>query len=107
MPALIESFLPDLFTWTNFEIAWSQRYAVTTLCRMLYTLDMGAVGSKNVSLAWAIDVLPPEWRELIRQAAEDRALGLVFSDPPRVGSVEATIGFAEYAKGRARKLPGQ
>jgi len=47
MPPLIESFLPDLFTWTSFDVAWSQRYAVTTLCRMLYTLDTGDVASKQ------------------------------------------------------------
>ena len=43
---LIESFLPDLLSWTSFDIAWAQRYAVTTLCRMLYTLETGEVASK-------------------------------------------------------------
>jgi hypothetical protein len=27
MRPLIENFLPDLFTWTSFDIAWTQRYA--------------------------------------------------------------------------------
>ena len=47
MRRLIESFLPDLFVWTSFDIAWSQRYAVTTLCRMLYSLDTGEVTSSR------------------------------------------------------------
>jgi predicted nucleotidyltransferase len=100
MRPLIASFLPDLFTWTNFEIAWAQRYAVTTLCRMLYTLDTGAVASKRASLEWAKHTLDPQWRDLIEQALDDRALGWDPHDPPRRGSVEATVAFADYAKER-------
>jgi hypothetical protein len=103
MPALIESFLPDLFTWTSFDIAWSQRYAVTTLCRLLYTLDTGEVGSKTASLDWAKDALAPVWRELIQQAQDERARGWDPADRPGPGSVEATVRFAEYAKERARE----
>jgi hypothetical protein len=98
MPPLIESFLPDLFTWVTFEIAWAQRYAVTTLCRMLYTLDTGEVASKRASLEWAQHTLDPAWRNLIQQVLDDRALGWNPDEPPRAGSVEATIAFAEYAK---------
>lgn len=32
MRALVETFLPDLFSWISFDVAWAQRYAVTTLC---------------------------------------------------------------------------
>jgi aminoglycoside adenylyltransferase-like protein/nucleotidyltransferase-like protein len=101
MRQLISSFLPDLFSWTSFDIAWSQRYAVTTLCRMLYTLETGEVASKQVSLDWAKRTLIPAWHDLIQQALDDRALGWDPGDPPRGGSVEAAIAFAEYAKGRA------
>jgi len=99
MPRLIESFLPDLFSWTSFDIAWSQRYAVTTLCRMLYTLDTGEVASKQASLEWAKHALIPAWHELIQQVLDDRAIA--WDDPPRTGSVEATIAFAEYARQHA------
>jgi hypothetical protein len=99
MRPLIESFLPDLFSWTSFDIAWSQRYAVTTLCRMLYTLDTGKVASKPASLEWAKHALTPAWHDLIQQVFDDRAIA--WDDPPRMGSVEATIAFAEYAKERA------
>jgi predicted nucleotidyltransferase len=101
MPALIESFLPDLFTWTSFEIAWSQRYAVTTLCRMLYTLDTGEVASKQASLEWAKHALDPAWQDLIQQAIDDRTLGWDPHELPRPASVEATTAFADYAKQRA------
>ena len=99
MPPLIESFLPDLLSWTSFDTAWAQRYAVTTLCRMLYTLETGEVPSKPVSLEWAKSVLPAEWQGLIQQAIDDRPLP--WNDPPRRGSVEAAIAFSEYAKKRA------
>jgi predicted nucleotidyltransferase len=101
MPPLIESFLPDLFSWISFDVAWAQRYAVTTLCRMLYTLETGDVASKQASLEWAKRRLIPAWHDLIQQVIDDRALGWDPDDPPRTGSVEATIAFAEYAKERA------
>lgn len=100
MRPLIESFLPDLFSWTSLDIAWAQRYAVTTLCRMLYTLEIGEVESKPASVEWAKQALDPEWRDLIQQALDDRALAWDPHDPPREGSVEATIAFSEYAKQR-------
>ncbi len=97
MRVLIARFLPDLLSWTNFdEVAWSQRYAVTTLCRMLYTLETGEVTSKQNALEWAKSALPERWRELVQQAIDDRPLP--WNDPPRPGSVEATIAFADYAK---------
>jgi hypothetical protein len=101
MRQLIESFLPDLFSWTSFDIAWAQRYAVTTLCRMLYTLDTGEVASKQASLDWAKHALTSPWHDLIQQVLDDRALGWDPDDPSRTGSVEATIAFSEYAKERA------
>ena len=74
MPPLIESFLPDLFSWTSFDIGWSQRYAVASLCRMLYTLDTGEVTSKPASLEWAKHALNPAWHDLIQQVLDDRAI---------------------------------
>ena len=99
MPALIDSFLSDLLSWTSFEIGWAQRYAVTSLCRMLYTLERGEVPSKPASLEWAKSALSGTWHALIQQAIDDRPLP--WNDAPRPGSVEATIAFAEYAKKRA------
>jgi hypothetical protein len=101
MPPLIGSFLPDFFSWTSFDIAWSQRYAVTTLCRMLYTLDTGEVTSKPASLEWAKCALSSPWHDLIQQALDDRAIAWDPDDPSRPGSVQATIAFSEYATERA------
>jgi predicted nucleotidyltransferase len=99
MRQLIGSFLPNLFSWTSFDIAWAQRYAVTTLCRMLYTLDTGQVASKQAALEWAKDALISAWNDLIQQVLDDRGLGWDPDDRPRTGSVEATIAFARIRKG--------
>jgi hypothetical protein len=97
----IEDFLPRLLSWGSFDNAWTQRYAVSSLCRMLYTLDTGEVTSKKAALVWAKEVLPSEWHELAQQVLDDRVLGWKPIDPPRPGSVESTIAFAEFAKERA------
>ena len=96
---LVATFLPDLLAWTSLDGAWSQRYAVTALCRMLHTIETGDMTSKPGSLRWAKTALDPQWNGLIEQVLDDRAEP--WNDPPRPGSVDATIAFTEYAKQRA------
>jgi len=52
--------------------AWSQRYAVVTMPRMLRTQVVGDVVSKPAAVAWALEVLNPEWRRLLRSALAER-----------------------------------
>jgi hypothetical protein len=99
LPA-IESFMADLVTWASFDLVWTQRYAVATLCRMLFTLDRGEITSKPGALEWGLATLDQRWHALIRNAQEDRQLP--WQDPPRPGSVEETYAFADYAVERAR-----
>jgi Aminoglycoside adenylyltransferase, C-terminal domain len=109
MRQLIDNFLPELFSWTSFDLAWTQRYAVTNICRMLYTLETGEVTSKRAGLEWAKQNLSPAWHGLLQQVLDDRALGWDPNDLPREGSVQATIALLEYAKQRAAessKKPG-
>ena len=101
MRPLIENFLPDLFSWINFDTAWAQRYAVATLCRMLYSLETGEVASKPAALEWAKEALAPAWHDLIAQALDDLPRGWDPDDPPRTGSVKATVSFAEWANEHA------
>ncbi len=95
------TFLPDLFSWTSLDVAWAQRYAVTTLCRILHTLDEGRVTSKKAALVWAREGADPEWSSLIQQVLDDRRLGWDPDDPPRPNSVERTLAFVEYVRRRA------
>ena len=100
-----DEFLSDLFTWISFDIAWAQRYAVSTFCRILHTLDTGQVTSKKAAMLWAGDALDPRWAGLIQQVLDDRPLGFDADAPPRPGSVELTLAFAAYAQSRAAGMP--
>ena len=103
MRAEIPRFLDELRTWTSFDIAWAQRYAVATYCRMLQTLATGEVTSKRAALLWGRESLDPQWEPLLTQVLEDRPLQ--WDAPPRPGSVARTLEFARYAEGLAAE-PG-
>ena len=101
MVEYIDSYIPEFLEWTSFDIVWGQCYAVSSLCRMLYTLRTGEITSKPAALEWAKGALDPEWRGLFEQVIEDRRLP--WNDPPRPGSVERTLAFAEHAKALANR----
>ena len=99
MRQLIQTFLPQLAAWIRLDgIAWAQRYAVATLCRMLYSIATGEIASKRASLEWAKEHLDPAWSDLIQHALESRHLGWNPNDLPSNESVQKTIAFEEYAK---------
>lgn len=52
--------------------AWSQRYAVVTMPRMLRTYVVGDVVSKRAAVDWARDALDPRWRPLLERALHER-----------------------------------
>jgi Domain of unknown function (DUF4111)/Nucleotidyltransferase domain len=93
--SLLASLIPDLRGWANFDVAWTQRYAVPTVCRLLYTVETGEVTTKLQALDWALGKLAAEWHGLIEQARDDRLLP--WDDPPRPGSIDRTLSFARYA----------
>jgi hypothetical protein len=45
--AALPEVMSGLRTWAPFDIAWTQRYAVSTYCRILYTLHTARVTSKR------------------------------------------------------------
>jgi hypothetical protein len=94
--SLLATLIPDLRGWANFDVAWTQRYAVHTVCRLLYTVEIGEVTTKLQALDWALGKLAPEWHDLIEQARDDRLLP--WDDPPRLGSIDRTLAFAQYAR---------
>jgi Aminoglycoside adenylyltransferase, C-terminal domain len=96
--AALPKVMADLRTWAPFELAWTQRYAVSMYCRVLYTLHTAEVTSKQGALEWAMNNLDPRWRPLLTQVIQDRALGWDPADPPRPGSLEQTYEFAAYAE---------
>lgn len=98
----LPTVIADISTWASFDLAWTQRYAVSTYCRVLYTLHTARVASKRGALEWALDHLDPSWRPLLTQVIHDRALGWSPTEPPRPGSLDATYAFAAYAESFAR-----
>jgi hypothetical protein len=102
MRAALPGVMAGITTWTSFDIAWAQRYAVATCCRMLYTARTGEVVGKRGALEWARANLDPVWRPLLDQVIADRRLGWDPGEPPRPGSVEATYAFADHVVSLAR-----
>ncbi|WLW55389.1 aminoglycoside adenylyltransferase domain-containing protein [Streptomyces sp. YU58] len=102
MRAMLPGLLDELRTWARFDLAWTQRYAVATYCRMLFTVRTGEVASKRGALEWARATLDPAWRPLLTQVIEDRERGWDPADPPRPGSMEAMYAFAAYVESLAR-----
>ena len=102
----IPTLMADLATWLDIDaIAWGQRYAVVTACRLLYTLVTAEVASKTGALEWAMRTLDPTWRPLLGQVRDDRTLGFDIDARPRPGSAQTAREFAAYAvKWAARAL---
>ncbi len=98
MRHIAQVFLPEFYTWMSFDIAWGQRYVVTTLCRILYTIATGKPTSKKKALLWSIENLDKKWATLIKHALDERELGFDIKDKPDPELVKETIAFAEYAK---------
>ncbi len=98
MRGQIPGFMTGLGTWIRMEeIAWAQRYAVTTLCRMLFTVHYGTLVSKRQALLWAAEELDQRWRELVTRAERERVRGWDPTHRPDRELVEQTHQFAEYA----------
>lgn len=99
MRSLIDGFMPELIKWASFDIVWTQRYSVETICRMLYTIETGEVTSKRVALEWARRELAPAWHRLIDRALRDRSLAWDAPSDPEM--VALSKSFADYATQRA------
>jgi len=72
-----------------------QSYIVLTFCRMLYTLQNGAVASKPSAASWAQEALDKQWRPLIERA-------LIGRHHPEEAALEAdvkgTLEFIRYCQ---------
>lgn len=97
MRADLPSVWDDIVAWAPLELAWTQRYVVSTCCRVLYTLATAEVASKRAALEWGTRSLDPQWRPLLVQVRDDRHLGFDPDDRPRPGSLDQARVFAAYA----------
>lgn len=68
--ALLEEWwLPQLADPFRLRSDEYQAYAILTMCRMLYTIEHGAVVSKPAAARWAQSALESHWAELIARAS--------------------------------------
>ena len=85
-------------------LAWLQQrghqaFVVLTLCRLLYTLDSGAVASKPAAAQWAQKALGRRWADLIERS---RARQQESGDTPE-SDVNDTVALIQYTVERFRQ----
>jgi hypothetical protein len=86
---------------TALDVRWLQAFAVGLYCRMLHTLETGAVTSKRAATRWASTALDARWKSLILSSAQARpSTALGPADPHQVAETRA---FMRYARQRARR----
>ena len=100
--ASLPTLLDDLASWIDIDtLAWGQRYAVVTACRILYTLETAEVASKQGALEWALRTLARRWQPLLAQVRDERSLGWEPDRLPRVGEADTARMFIGYVLARA------
>jgi hypothetical protein len=82
-------------------LAWlsrreNQAFVVLTLCRLLYTLESGAVASKPGAARWAQQAAGPCWSKLIERALAGQSDG---SEIPE-NDVDETVAFIRHTVDR-------
>jgi predicted nucleotidyltransferase len=85
-------WVPMLADPTRLRGPGYQRYAVLTMCRMLYTFRHGAVVSKPAAARWALATLDRRWHGLIRRAAGH-------ADATAADDLGETLEFIRYTSG--------
>jgi hypothetical protein len=76
-----------------------QAFVVLTLCRLLYTLDSGAVTSKPAAARWAEKVLGPRWSGLIERSRAGQVEGGDTSE----SDVNDTVTLVQHTVDRFRQ----
>jgi predicted nucleotidyltransferase len=77
-----------------------QSYIVLTICRVLYTLQHGAVASKPAAARWAQETLDERWAPLIERTWSGRHNPGLKASPDEVNE---TVEFVRYALERSRQ----
>lgn len=106
---LRQAMLPILSSWathirqtpTQIKQRGYQSYIVLSLCRMLYTLQHGAVVSKPVAARWAQATFGEQWAALIERAWDGR------HNPGSAASsedVNRTVAFIDFAQNYSRQF---
>ncbi len=78
-----------------------QSYIVLTVCRVLYTIQLGEVATKPQATAWAMQTLDPRWTPLIERALVGRLNAGMPVDPIEL---DLTMQFLHYGIDYSEKI---
>ncbi len=87
--SLREWWSPPFPSPERFQSDEYQAYAVLTMCRSLYVLELGTVASKSAAARWAMETLGELWAGLIVEAAD-------WQEEMEFDRLEETMGFIRY-----------
>jgi predicted nucleotidyltransferase len=96
---LREAMRPLLKNWIPYLTAEPvthngyQSYIVLTICRVLYTIQLGEVATKPQAAEWAMQALDPRWSPLIERALVGRLNAGMPVDPEEL---DQTMEFIHY-----------
>ena len=107
---LRRAMLPALNGWASELLAHPERfpqrgyqsYIVLTLCRILYTLQFGAVTSKRKAAGWVTHSPGFPWVELVTRAWEGRHHP---EQPASPGDIQGTLALIRYTIEIAQSTP--
>jgi hypothetical protein len=88
-----------------FNSRFGQSFTVLTCCRMIHTLQTGAVESKLAGVEWAQQSLDPVWHNLIRQAWAERQgvrFGVKVRQLANTKRLQETARFIAYVQNELR-----
>jgi len=88
---------PSWMTW--FRRRENQAFVVLTLCRLLYTLETGAVASKPAAARWAQQTLGQPWAGLIERALAGQKESVEISD----GEVDESVALIRHTVDQFRQ----
>jgi predicted nucleotidyltransferase len=88
---------PSWLTWLRRR--YNQAFVVLTLCRLLYTLDSGAVASKPGAARWAREAVDRRWAGLIEYALAGQHDSAETSDR----EVDETVALIQHTVDRCRE----
>jgi aminoglycoside adenylyltransferase-like protein/nucleotidyltransferase-like protein len=88
---------PDLMA-----LHWQQAFYVVLFCRMLYSLETGAVTSKRAAAVWARGQFDARWRPLIERAVSRKPSDAIWNDPAQASEIVETLAFIRYVAELAR-----
>jgi hypothetical protein len=74
-----------------------QSYVVLSMCRILYTVQRGAIVPKLTAARWAQEALPERWKPLIESAWITRSAPQGQASPD---AISATLDFIRYTMAR-------